>query len=123
MVSLTLYNSLEDSVLLINGVTETVKHEIKKHEGKFFGIFLTPLGASLVQRVISSVVKGISRKRIYEHKFSFPLHPLNNIEITNYYSYETRFNGVFSRSKLPRIKDGAYIINLDNKNSKGTNWV
>ena len=28
--------SLEDSGVLIDGVTETVKHEIKKEEGKFF---------------------------------------------------------------------------------------
>ena len=61
---INIIKSLQDSVLLINGVTETVKHEIKKHEGKFFGIFLTPLGASLVQRVISSVVKGISRRGV-----------------------------------------------------------
>ena len=54
--------SLEDSVLLINGVTETVKHEIKQHEGNFFGILSTPVDASLVQPLISSVVKGISRR-------------------------------------------------------------
>ena len=30
--------SLEDSGLLINGVTETVKHEIKKQEGDFLGL-------------------------------------------------------------------------------------
>ena len=29
----------------------------------------------------------------------------------------------FSRNNLPRIKDGAYVINLDDKNSKGTHWV
>ena len=61
---INIIKSLQDSVLLINGVTETVKHEIKKHEGKFFGILLTPLDASLVQPVISSVVKGISRRGV-----------------------------------------------------------
>ena len=30
---------------------------------------------------------------------------------------------VFSRNNLPRIKDGLYAINHDDKNSKGTNWV
>ena len=31
-----------------------------------------------------------------------------------YYKNEPRFNGVFSRNNLPeKIKDGAYIINLD----------
>ena len=48
---------------------------------------------------------------------------MNNIDITNYFKYEPRFNGVFSRNNLPKIKDGAYIINLDDKNSKGTHWV
>ena len=55
--------------------------------------------------------------------FLVPLHPLNNIKITNYFNYEPRFNGFFSRSNLPRIKDGAYVINLYDKNSKGTHWV
>ena len=29
----------------------------------------------------------------------------------------------FSRDNLTRIKDGAYIINLDDKQSKGTHWA
>ena len=29
----------------------------------------------------------------------------------------------FSRNNLPKIKDGAYKINLHDKNSKGTHWV
>ena len=41
-------------------VTETVNHEIKKEEGEFFGALLAPSVTSLVQPVISSVVKGIS---------------------------------------------------------------
>ena len=41
----------------------------------------------------------------------------------NYWNYERRFDGVFSRNNLPTIKDGAYIINLDDKNSKGTHCV
>ena len=49
-----------------------------------------------------------------------PLNSLNNIKITNYFKYERRFNGVFSRNNLHRIKYGGYGINLDDKNSKGT---
>ena len=30
---------------------------------------------------------------------------------------------LFSGNNLPRIKDGAYAISLDDKNSKGTHWV
>ena len=46
-----------------------------------------------------------------EDTFLFPLHPLSNIAITSYLNDELRFNGV-SRDNLPRIKGGAYMINL-----------
>ena len=39
---------LEDSDILIDGVTETVKDEIKKQRGGFLGALLAPLAASLV---------------------------------------------------------------------------
>ena len=32
-------------------------------------------------------------------------------------------NGVYSRNNLPKIKDGAYIINLDEYKSIGTHWI
>ena len=41
----------------------------------------------------------------------------------DYFNYEPRFNGVFSRKNLPGKKDGAYVINLYDKTSKGTHWV
>ena len=34
-----------------------------------------------------------------------------------YYQNEPRFNGVYSRNNLPKIKDGSYVINLDECNS------
>ena len=40
-----------------------------------------------------------------------------------YYQNEPRFNGVYSRDNLPKIKDGAYIINLDVRCDIGTHWV
>ena len=54
----------ECSNVLIDGITETVKHEIKKQEVGFFPAFFAPLTASLVQPVISSVVKGISERGV-----------------------------------------------------------
>ena len=48
--------------------------------------------------------------------------PLSNIEIANYYKYKPRFNCVFSRNDLPRIKDGEYVIDLDDENNKVTHW-
>ena len=52
-----------------------------------------------------------------------PPHPLTNFEIQKYYQNESRFNGVYSRDNLPRIKDGVYIINLDEYSDIGTHWV
>ena len=52
-----------------------------------------------------------------------PPHPLTNFEIQKYYQNEPRFNGVYSRDNLQKIKDGAYIINLDEYSNIGTHWV
>ena len=56
--------SLEDLGVLIDGLTKTVKHEMKKQEGAFTGAFLALLDASLVKPVISSIVKGINAKEV-----------------------------------------------------------
>ena len=50
-------------------------------------------------------------------------HPLTNFEIQKYYQNEPRFNGVYSRDNLPKIKDGAYVINLDEYSDIGTHWI
>ena len=50
-------------------------------------------------------------------------HPLTNFEIQKYYKNEPRFNGVYSRDNLPKIKDGAYVINLDEYSDIGTHWI
>ena len=39
-------------------------------------------------------------------------HPLTSFEIQKYQN-EPRFNGVYSRDYLPKLEDGAYVINLD----------
>ena len=51
-------------------------------------------------------------------------HPLTNFEIMKYYENESRFNDVYSRDNLPnKIKDGSYVINLDEHSDIGTHWV
>ena len=53
-----------------------------------------------------------------------PPHPLTNFEIIKYYENESRFNGVYSRENLPnKIKDGAYVINLDDYSDICTHWI
>ena len=41
-----------------------------------------------------------------------------------YYEKESRFNCVYSRDNLfNKIKDGAYLINVDEYSDIGTHWV
>ena len=49
-------------------------------------------------------------------------HPLTNFEIQKYQN-EFRFNVVYSRDNLTEIKDGVYVINLDEYSDIGTQWV
>ena len=52
------------------------------------------------------------------------LHPLTNFEIQKYYQIETKFNGfVYTRNSLPKIKDGAYVINLGMFKSIEAHWI
>ena len=51
--------SLEDSGLLLKGVTETVQNEIKEQKGGFLSMLLGTLGASLLGNILAG--KGINR--------------------------------------------------------------
>ena len=45
-----------------------------------------------------------------------------NFEIQKYQN-KSRFNGVYSRDNLPKIKEGAYVINFDKYSDIETHWV
>ena len=52
-----------------------------------------------------------------------PYH-LANFEIQRYYKNETKFNGVFLKNNLSlKIKDGAYVITLDEYADVDTHWI
>ena len=56
--------------------------------------------------------------------FLMPPHPLTNFEIQKFNKNGPRFNDVFSRNNLPKkIKDGAYVIDLDEYPDVGTYWI
>ena len=40
-------------------------------------------------------------------------HPLTNFEIQNYYENESKFNSIYARNNSSEIKEGAYLVNLD----------
>ena len=52
--------SLEDSDLLLKGVTETVQNEIKEEKGGFLSMLLGTLGTSLLRNILAE--KGINKK-------------------------------------------------------------
>ena len=53
-----------------------------------------------------------------------PPEHLTNFELQKYYQNKPRFNDVFSRNNLPKkIKDGAYVINLDEYADVGKHWI
>ena len=52
--------SLEDSGLLLKGITESVQNEIKEQKGGFLGMLLGTLGASLLGNLLTG--KGVNKK-------------------------------------------------------------
>ena len=52
-----------------------------------------------------------------------PLHLLTDFEIQKNYENEPKFNGVYPRNDLPKIKGETYIIYLDEYESIGTHWI
>ena len=93
-------------------------------------MLLGTLGASLLGNLLTGkgIIRagdGIVRAGEGSKKNSLlAFHPLTNIEISEYYSNEPRFNGVYSRDNLPKItKKIAYVINLDEYENTGTHWI
>ena len=95
--------ALENSGVLLEGVTKTIQNETKEQRGGFLPMLLGPLGASLLGNLLTGG-KGVIRAGEGIKKKSnllIPFHPLTNFEIREYYENEPRFNGVYSRDNLP----------------------
>ena len=110
--------ALENSGILLKGVSKTIENETKEQRGGFLSMLLGTLGASLLGNLLTGG-KGImragdgivhagdgvvragkgSKKKNLNSLISF--HPLTNIEISEYYKNEPRFTGVYSRNNLP----------------------
>ena len=83
-------------------------------------MLLGTLGESLLGNILAG--KGINRtgegivkagygnnkkgKKKQQNEFLMLPHPLINFEIEKYYQNEPRFNGIYSRDNLSKIKDG-----------------
>ena len=126
--------ALEDSGILLKGVTKQIKNESKEQKVGLLSMLLGILGASLLGDLLTNNLSGKDTVRAGEgtiragygikKKSSKPPHPLTNFEIKEYYENEPRFNGVYSRDNLPKtIKNKAYIINLNEYTDAGTHWI
>ena len=88
---------------------------------RLLGNLLTGKGIIRAGEGIVRAGEGSKKKNLNS---LLPFHPLTNIEISEYYKNEPRFNGVYSRDNLPKItKKGAYVINLDEYENTGTHWI
>ena len=57
---ITIVRSLEESGLLVDGATETVKHEIKKQEGGLLDTIMAPMVASLIETMDSWLTQPVA---------------------------------------------------------------
>ena len=102
--------ALENSGILLKGVTKTIENETKVQRGGFLSMLLGTLGASLLENLLTGR-KGIVRAgegvvragEGVKKNLLVPFHLLTNFEISEYYKNEPRFNGVFSRNNLSKV--------------------
>ena len=99
--------ALEDSDVLMKGVTKTLKNDIKKGGASpLMPMLLGTLGASSLTgrgmcragnqgQGLFRAGQGIKKKSLS------PFHPLTNFEIVYYFKEVKGFNGVYSRNNLP----------------------
>ena len=126
--------ALENSGFLLKGVSKKIKKETKEQRGGFLSMLLGTLGASLlgnlltggkgIMRAGDGIVRTGSGSKKNNLNSLLPFHLLTNIETSEYYRNEPRFNGVYSRNNLPnKINKGAYLTNLGEYENTGAHWV
>ena len=135
---LKIVKSLEGFGVLLKGVSEAIQHEAKEQRGGFLSMLLGNLGAFFLGDILSKCLSGKGVIRAGEGTIgagygskksslmcpTLSAHPLTNFEIQEYNQNEPRFNGVLSRDNFPNnIKNGVYVINLDEYHDIETHWV
>ena len=51
------------------------------------------------------------------------LYPLTEFEVQEYYQHEPKFNGLYSKNKLTKIKGWSIYNNIDAFKSIATHWI
>ena len=115
--NMKIVKSLEESCLLIKGVSETINNEAKEQKREFISMLLGTLGGSLLRNLstgkgVIATNQGRGTSRADEgtvrvgQDFCSSASPSTNFEISKNYQNELKFNGVYLRNNLPEIKDG-----------------
>ena len=95
-------NSLQESGLLIKGISETIKNEAKECKDGFVPMLLGTLGGSISENALTEeAVVRAGEGVIRAVKFSMPTHPLAEFEIQKCYQNKPKYNGVHSRNNFP----------------------
>ena len=87
--------SVEESWLLIQGISETIKYETKKKKGGFLSMLLGTLAASILGNTLTE--KEIIRAA------EGTMRAVENFEIQKYYQNESKFNDLYSKNNLWKI--------------------
>ena len=108
--------TLENSGILLKGVSKTTENETKEQRGGFLSMLLGTLGllgnlltggkgiiraGDGILRAGDGIVHAGEGSLLFLLNLLLPFHPLTNIEISDYYKNEPRFNGVYLRNNLP----------------------
>ena len=106
-------NALENSGILLKAVSKAIKNETKEQKGGFLSMLVGTLGASLLGNLLTGgkgivrasegsvartkgdgIVRAGEGSKKHNLNSLLPFHPLTNIEISEYYKNEPKFNGV-----------------------------
>ena len=63
------------------------------------------------------------KKQIEQFRSFNTVSPLTNFEIQKFYQNKPKYNGVYSKNNLPKIKNGVYVINLNEHKSIESHWI
>ena len=67
---------------------------------------LIPLGFTAAASATDAAFYKKIKAQLEQARILMPHHPLTNFEIQKYYQNEPKFNGVYSRNNLPKIRMG-----------------
>ena len=88
------------------------------------GMLSAILGVHLLRNMLAGKeVIPTSKGTIRVDWDSITSHPLPNFEIENYCQNERKFEGIYSRSSLPKKKVGSYVMILDEYKLIGTHLI